>query len=203
MLVQTVRKVCILSDSRMSRDLHKDVKDLGGWNSEVDEGCWEQHTGSKNSALLLRATAFCCRDLQRVARGSLRGGRAGCAGGLAEVEAHPFPITILLGGGLSLLWLKGWSFRSWLVELFFLPWSEHSLPSSLCWLLAQPLRLRKAVRALRCYLSTRFSWHKALLWKLVTLGAFAPLGFGLCLSLPSIWRGSFCFTRVLGRQKWW
>lgn len=84
-LVQAVHKVCILSNSRTGRDLCQDVKDLGCCNSEV-----EQRTLSKNSMLLLHATAFWCGGWQHASHGSLCVWRVGCSGALAEVEARPF-----------------------------------------------------------------------------------------------------------------
>lgn len=112
----------VFCQSRLSRDLHKDVKDLGCWNSEMDEAA-EHSKLLVRAVLLLRATVLWCRGLWCLSRGSLHIWRAG-------------------GAGLLQLWRlisspgEGCSFPSQLAK--FPMWqSEHSLPGSSGWCLVQ------------------------------------------------------------------
>lgn len=85
--MQAVNNVCILSNSRPSRDLHKDVKDPA---VEI----WRWRKADKNNTLLLRtACSYCMLQGQGLAAHvlwQLYTQRAGCAAVLAEVEPRLF-----------------------------------------------------------------------------------------------------------------
>lgn len=141
----------VFCQSRLSRDLHKDVKDLGCWNSDTDEACWAQQALCKSSAPAECSCALVQGPAEPVPR---EPAHLECRRSWAPAAVE---LVSSLGGGCS--------FTSQLAKFSWGGVSTVCLAAQAVSRaeLTQPLHLRKVVWALGLYEHTGFSWINALL----------------------------------------